>query len=76
LPRLPQVNARETLSALIKGGFVVWSQSGGHTVLINHRTRRRTVVAEHGSRDIPAGTVYAILKQAGLSVEEFIELLK
>lgn len=37
---------------------------------------RRVSVLYHGSRVIPPGTVDNILRQAGISDEEFIELLK
>jgi predicted RNA binding protein YcfA (HicA-like mRNA interferase family) len=37
---------------------------------------RRVVVAHHGSRVVPSGTVANILRQAGISDEEFRDLLK
>jgi predicted RNA binding protein YcfA (HicA-like mRNA interferase family) len=73
---LPRVNARETVAALVKAGFVVTRRSGGHIFLANLQTRRRTVVSDHGGRDLPTGTLHGILKQAGMSVEEFVSLLK
>jgi predicted RNA binding protein YcfA (HicA-like mRNA interferase family) len=76
LPRLPQVNARETIAALLKAGFEVDRQAGGHVYLVDPERRRSTVVAEHGGRDVPVGTLHGILKQAGLTVEEFVALLK
>ena len=76
MPRLPRVNARETLAALAKDGFVVDHCTGGHVYLVSSEKRRSTVVSDHGGHDLPTGTLHSILKQAGLSVEEFIELLK
>jgi predicted RNA binding protein YcfA (HicA-like mRNA interferase family) len=73
---LPRVNARETVAALVKGGFVVTRRSGGHIFLANLQARHRTVVSDHGGRDLPVGTLHAVLKQAELTVEQFIELLK
>jgi predicted RNA binding protein YcfA (HicA-like mRNA interferase family) len=73
---LPRVNGRETVAALVKAGFVVTRRSGGHIFLANLQTRRRTVVPDHGSHEVPVGTLHAVLTQAELTVEQFIELLK
>lgn len=64
--------AREVLAALQRAGFVVKRQSGSHVVL-RHDDGRQTYVAMH-ARDIPNGTFRSILKQAGLSEEEFKRL--
>jgi predicted RNA binding protein YcfA (HicA-like mRNA interferase family) len=38
--------------------------------------QRTVIVPVHGNRDIPLGTLRSILDQAGLTIEEFIELLR
>ena len=76
MPRLPRVNARETSAALRKAGFEDMRTDGSHTFMVHHRRRRSAVVPEHGGRDLAIGTLHSILKQAGLSVEEFLALLK
>ena len=62
-------SAREVLHKLQRAGFVEVRQSGSHKVL-RHPDGRQTYVAMH-TCDVPAGTLNSILKQAGLSVEEF-----
>ena len=64
--------AREILVRLQRAGFVVRRQSGSHTVL-RHPDGRQTYVVLH-TTDLPAGTFRAILKQAGLTEEEFRNL--
>ena len=64
--------AREILARLQRAGFVVKRQSGSHIVL-RHADGRQTYVATHPG-DIPTGTFRAILKQSGLSEEEFRKL--
>ena len=64
--------AREILARLQRAGFVVKRQSGSHIVL-RHADGRQTYVAMHPG-DIPTGTFRAILKQSGLSEEEFRKL--
>ncbi|HYR58458.1 MAG TPA: type II toxin-antitoxin system HicA family toxin [Chthoniobacteraceae bacterium] len=64
--------AREVLAALLRAGFEVRRQSGSHVVL-RHADGRQTYVAIH-TRDVPAGTFRAILKQAGMTEDEFKKL--
>jgi predicted RNA binding protein YcfA (HicA-like mRNA interferase family) len=64
--------AREVLARLQRAGFAVRRQSGSHVVL-RHSDGRQTYVAMHTS-DVPVGTFRAILKQAGLTEEEFKNL--
>ena len=74
--RLPSLNAKQVIRALERAGFLVERSSGSHHFLV-HRTdpRRRVTVAYHGARDIPRATLSSILRQAGLTVEEFLALL-
>ncbi len=64
--------AREVLAKLQRAGFEVKRQSGSHVVL-RHPDGRQTYVAMH-TRDVPEGTLRSILKQAGLTLEEFKNL--
>ena len=65
-------SAREVLAKLRRAGFEEVRQSGSHKVL-RHADGRQTYVAMHPG-DIPEGTFRKILKQAGLSVEQFKEV--
>ena len=76
MPKFPRVNARATIAALRRAGFEEMRTDGSHTFMVHHRRRRSAVVPEHGGRDLSVGTLHSILRQAGLSVEEFIALLK
>lgn len=64
--------AREVLARLQRAGFVVRRQSGSHVVL-RHPDGRQTYVAMH-SADVPTGTFRTILKQAGVTEDEFKKL--
>jgi predicted RNA binding protein YcfA (HicA-like mRNA interferase family) len=64
--------AREVLAKLQRAGFVVRRQSGSHVVL-RHQDGHQTYVAMH-SGDVPTGTFRSILKQSGLTEEEFRKL--
>jgi predicted RNA binding protein YcfA (HicA-like mRNA interferase family) len=65
-------SAREVLRRLLKVGFVEVRQSGSHKVL-RHKDGRQTYVAMHPG-DIPSGTFRKIVKQAGLTEDEFSRL--
>ncbi|MGV8174699.1 MAG: type II toxin-antitoxin system HicA family toxin [Methanothrix sp.] len=41
----------------------------------NPATKRRTTVPNHPGADIPKGTLKAILKEAGIPLEDFLRLL-
>ena len=62
-------SAREVLAKLLRAGFVNVRQSGSHKVL-RHPDGRQTYVAMHPG-ELPTGTFRKILKQAGLSEEQF-----
>lgn len=74
MTRLPVVSGREVVRALEKIGYWVDRQRGSHIVpRQNSPPHRRLVVPDHDP--IAKGTLRAILRQAGLTVEEFIALL-
>lgn len=64
--------AKEVLRRLESAGFVVRRQSGSHKVL-RHPDGRQTYIPMH-TGDVPSGTFRSILKQAGLTEEEFRNL--
>ena len=72
MPSLPVVSGTDTVRALERLGFVVARQRGSHIVL--RRGSSGCVVPKH--RELKTGTLSGVLKQAGISVEEFIEALK
>jgi len=74
--RLPVVNGRQVIRALVKAGFVVDRIAGSHHVLVDPADARRTVtVPVHAGRDLKRGTLRSIIRQAGITVEDFVRLL-
>ena len=64
------------LRALHRAGFVVARTSGSHYVLARPDDPARAVtVPFHGRRNVKPGTLRNIIRQAGLTVEEFRDLL-
>jgi len=72
--KLPSVKARQVIKVLDAIGFQRIRQSGSH-VTYRHPDGRWTIVSVHPGKTIPKGTLCKIIRDAGLSVEEFIRLL-
>ena len=69
-PKVPPLTPKQVIKILKQNGFELDHTTGGHYVFYNSITKKRVTVAYH-TRDIPKGTLSAILKQAGLSVNDF-----
>lgn len=71
---LPVVSGREVVTALEKIGYVLDRQRGSHMILRQQNSpHRRLTVPDH--KEVAKGTLRAIIRQAGLTVEEFNDLL-
>jgi len=74
-PKLPRVTCDELIRALKRAGFEEQRQRGSHLHLRRARDGRRVTVPVHKGRIVPVGTLRAILRDAGITIEEFRELL-
>lgn len=72
MPKLPIVSGLEVVHALERLGFVIVRQRGSHIVLRKESTG--CVVPAH--RELKTGTLAGILKQAGVSTDEFLAALR
>ena len=71
---LPRISGRECSKVLIKIGYYLKRQQGSHIVLRKDDPFSQVIVPDHP--EISTGTLRAIIKTTGLSVEEFRRLLK
>lgn len=66
------MTSSELIRKLKKAGFVFDRQAkGSHEIWFHPITRKRTVIPNHPGREIPKGTLRAIIREAGLSLKEF-----
>jgi len=72
--KLPRVSGKEVVEALLRAGFIIHRTRGSHYILKHPETGRRVTVPYH-RHELAPKTLKFILKEAGLSVEKFIELL-
>ena len=73
MSKLPVVSGAQCIKALERAGFVIYRQRGSHFTLIRADPKAQTTVPNH--KELDRGTLRAIIRQAGLSVDEFVALL-
>lgn len=73
MSRLPRISGRECIRALAKVGFRVMRQEGSHVVLRRTEPFAQLTVPNH--RELGKGILRAIIRQAGLTVDDFLRLL-
>jgi predicted RNA binding protein YcfA (HicA-like mRNA interferase family) len=74
MTRLPVVSGEQVIKALKRAGFYAHHQKGSHVTLRKEEQPQvRVVVPLH--RVVKKGTLRSIIRDAGLTVEEFVELL-
>ncbi|MFV2057928.1 MAG: type II toxin-antitoxin system HicA family toxin [Thiohalomonadales bacterium] len=73
MSKLPRISGRTCVNALTKAGFYQKRQHGSHIILRRDDPFAQTVVPDH--KELDRGTLRAIIRQAGLSNDEFSALL-
>jgi predicted RNA binding protein YcfA (HicA-like mRNA interferase family) len=72
--RLPSMRPRKIVQILKKIGFEEARQTGSHLILVNKNTKKIVPIPIH-TKDIKRGLLLSIIKQSGLTVNQFIKLL-
>ncbi|HZK07750.1 MAG TPA: type II toxin-antitoxin system HicA family toxin [Bacteroidales bacterium] len=70
---LPNISGQECIKALQKAGFYFKRQTGSHLVLRRDNPFAQLIVPNH--KQLDRGTLRAIIRQADLSVKDFVDLL-
>ncbi|MBD2412401.1 hypothetical protein FACHB389_34890 [Nostoc calcicola FACHB-389] len=73
MSKLPILSDQECIKALVKAGFYILRQRGSHIILRRDKPFAEVVVPNH--QELDKETLRAIIRQVGLSVDEFIGLL-
>lgn len=73
MSKLPILSGQQCIKALGKASFYVLRQRGSHIILRRDEPFAEVVVPNH--QELDKGTLRAIIRQVGLSVDGFIELL-
>ncbi len=74
MPRLTPEKPRRVIRKLRRLGFEGPFGGGKHVFMRHPKTKVKIPIPVHGSRDMPIGTLRAIIKQAGSTNEEWLSL--
>ena len=72
--RLPALTARDVVRALQRFGFERQHQTGSHLILRHPQSGRKVAVPIHRG-SLKRGTLFGILRDAGVSQDELRKLL-
>jgi predicted RNA binding protein YcfA (HicA-like mRNA interferase family) len=75
LTKVPNLSYDRVVRALQRGGWVVVRQHGSHIRLQKHANEKTLKIIVPAHRPIKRSTLAHILKQAQLSVDEFLALV-
>ena len=73
MPKLPTLKSKELIKVLERVGFCFARQKGSHRIYTRNGV---LVVVPWHNKDLKKGLVKKIIKDAKLSTEEFIKLIK
>ena len=71
--RLGNISGKEAAKAFQRAGWEPVGQVGSHLVLIKSGLRVNLSVPQH--KELSLGTLRALIRSAGMTVDEFLDLL-
>jgi len=71
--KLGSISGKEAARAFEKAGWIALGQVGSHLVMIKPGIRVNLSIPQH--KELARGTLRALIRNAGLTVDEFIQLL-
>jgi len=71
--QLTNISGKEAVKAFQKAGWLKLGQMGSHVVLVKPGMRANLSVPQH--RELAIGTLRALIRNAEMRVEEFLDLL-
>lgn len=72
--RLPILTWQQVVAALERAGYAFIRQRGSHMVYDNPETKNTIVIPRH--KQIKRGILREIIREAGLTREEFLKLIE
>lgn len=72
--RLGNISGKEAVKAFQKAGWQTMGQVGSHLVMSKPGIRVNLSIPQH--KELSIGTLRALIRNAGLTVEEFLTLLQ
>ncbi len=76
MPDLPAVNGMQIIKAFEKFGFVVVRVKGSHHIMKKSDHTYVLTIPVHGAKRLKPGTLRSLIRDAGVSVEEFSQAVR
>jgi predicted RNA binding protein YcfA (HicA-like mRNA interferase family) len=73
MTKLSPQKPRQVISKLKRLSYVVDHVSGSHYIMFNPKTKTRIPIPFH-TKDLKTGTLRSIIRQTGLTIEEFLKV--
>ena len=73
MSRLANISGKEAAKAFEKAGWKAIGQVGSHLMMAKEGVRANLSIPQH--KELSVGTLRALIRCAGMSVEEFLDLL-
>lgn len=73
MARLANISGKQAVKAFEKAGWIRVGQVGSHLVMTKSGIRVNLSIPQH--KDLAQGTLRALIRNAGMSVDEFLHLL-
>jgi len=71
--KLGNISGKDAVKAFKKAGWAVVGQVGSHVVMVKPGMRANLSIPQH--KELSVGTLRALIRNAGLEVDEFLALL-
>ena len=73
--KLPVLSGRDVIRILSKQGFTIARQKGSHIILIKEVKDGKNGVVVPNHKEIDKGTLLEIIRQSGMTKEDFLKLI-
>jgi predicted RNA binding protein YcfA (HicA-like mRNA interferase family) len=74
MPGLPVISGKEAVRAFERAGWVMKRQKGSHVIMLKQGSIASLSIPQH--KELTPGTLKALIRAAGLTVEEFNRLVE
>lgn len=74
MPHLPIITPKELVRILERHSYTPHRQKGSHLILIQANSTKQITVPMH-ARDLRKGTLRSIIRQLGITVDEFVQMM-
>lgn len=71
--RLNNISGKDAVRAFQRAGWQKIGQVGSHVIMVRADTKVNLSIPQH--KELSVGTLRALIRHAGLSVEEFLDLV-